>query len=161
MNSTPRQAGGDAEDPWEDLAEQLFGTTPGKEHTAGHDTPARPSTERAAPERSRAERKPAERPASPSRDNPLASIAGESAPPAPRKGLEALLFDDADEQPVAAAASDVAEPVSEERGASFAAADSAARAPQPKPSTSSSPQDSYWDLLANWNWDEGDSSKSR
>ncbi|MFM8286930.1 MAG: hypothetical protein ACKOGA_09405, partial [Planctomycetaceae bacterium] len=106
MNSTPRQAGGDAEDPWEDLAEQLFGTTPGKEHTAGHDTPAGSSAERAAPERSHsershperkpAERRPAERPSSPSRDNPLASIVGETAPPAPKKGLEALLFDDSD-----------------------------------------------------------------
>jgi len=148
MNSTPRKSPGDADDPWEDLAEQLFGTTPGTEHTAGHDTPTRPVPDRAETDRPTA-----------ARENPLGATAGESSASAPRNALEALLFDDSDaagDRP-ATAGSESAPGGSP--APSFEAADSSARTPQPKPATSSSPQDSYWDLLANWNWDDGDGSK--
>ena len=162
MSPSPKKPS-DSEDPWENLAEQLFGTTPGKEHTAANETRANETrSSEVRKEHSRKDSRPLE--------SLLASE--ESAEQVKKKkSLADLLFDDESSDTADEGAPPGEEPAAPVRAASRKPLlddddDAAAEAPEsglelpaPKPA-SVSPQDSYWDALANWSWDDGDSSKS-
>ncbi|MCY2965324.1 MAG: hypothetical protein NT069_17110 [Planctomycetota bacterium] len=162
MNDFAKKSGADSDDPWEDLAEQLFGTTPGKEHTAAQNTGGSGT---AGGSKSSAQVPPF---------NELEAIlTGEkpvpTAEPAKKKSLADLLFDEPEEEPAPVfEEEDEAPPPAKakrtKRVAPAADLESSEpertdlRSPQPKPATGSSPQDSYWDALANWNWDDSSGS---
>ncbi len=163
MNDFAKKLGADSDDPWEDLAEQLFGTTPGKEHTAAQNTGGSGT---AGGSKSSAQVPPF---------NELEAIlTGEkpvpTAEPPKKKSLADLLFDEPEEEPAPVFEEDEDEappPVKAKRTKRVEpAADLESsepertdlRSPQPKPATGSSPQDSYWDALANWNWDDSSGS---
>lgn len=127
MNNSGNKPDAGADDPWEDLAEELFGTTFGKEHTG----PAADAT---------------------------TGVESTGTSTTPVKRLDELLFAEADDDsgPPRAPAGVDSDPSGRDD------ADVAAEpqtAPQPKPATAS-PQDSYWDALANWSWDETEGSSA-
>lgn len=133
------------DDPWEQLAEDLFGLEYGKEHAA-HEAPAPAveSTGAAEPE------SPAES-AAPIRAE--RSEGGRTEEP-PRFASEAAA---AAERPIVEEPRAPGPAVSDVIGDFEAAAESPAEAvPEPAKAAPASPQDSYWDALANWNWDESD-----
>ena len=156
MSPSPKKPS-DSEDPWENLAEQLFGTTPGKEHTAANET--RSGEARKDPPRKES--------------RPLETLLGEddSAEQAKKKkSLAELLFDDESEEtpdegappgeePAAPVRAGGKKPLLDDDDDSAEPDESGLELPTPKPATVS-PQDSYWDALANWSWDDGDASKS-
>lgn len=125
------------DDPWEQLAEDLFGLEYGKEHAA-HE-PAPPAVEPVstpAPESHAAAR------ALLKKDEPEPSAVADEPP---RYASEAA----------AEVKSTFAEPVEEVDDSDVPVADTA---PEPAAREPVSPQDSYWDALANWNWDESEGS---
>ncbi|HTI52457.1 MAG TPA: hypothetical protein VL475_15945 [Planctomycetaceae bacterium] len=117
-NSTKRPADSSPDDPWEQLAEDLFGLEFGKEHAATGAADAVTEAETVVP-------------APPMAESPvIREIIEETALPA---------------EPPAAR-----EPESPQ----FAPADKVAEIPV-RPATPSA-QDSYWDALANWKWDDNE-----
>ncbi|MFN0053738.1 MAG: hypothetical protein ACKV0T_16275 [Planctomycetales bacterium] len=127
MSNTPSPR---EDDPWEELAENLFGLEFGKEHA---------STESSTP--------PAE---------PVASSSETPHSPPPAPPAEAV--------PVAVAPVAVAAPSVMPVVESITPPPAEAPTPTPEvaPHTPVKPQDSYWDALANWNWDvESSGSRSR
>lgn len=122
MNETGNpQSKGAGDDPWEQLAEDLFGTEYGKEHAAPESLP--------------------EVPVAPTAESVVTASEIYRAPEPPTAV-----------PPVPVAPPTVAEPVADfEEGPPETAE-------RPK---AASPQDSYWDALANWTWDEGSRESSR
>src|SRR4029077_6132307 len=129
---------GNQDDPWEQLAEDLFGLEYGKEHAAGE--PGRSSVEPESSPAAEAVPPQSEAPAERGYESRAAAaepprFASEAIPP------DVLTFGETDES---ADSADVTpaddDAVSESTG------------PHPAEATPSSPQDSYWDALANWNW---------
>lgn len=139
------------DDPWEQLAEDLFGLEYGKEHAA-HESPS-PAVEpvssaqyAAAPpapelERSRDDFVAAAPP--PAEEPPR--FAAERTFESPPVFAETAETEEPDAGDVVGSAPEVVEPT-------------AAEPPRTEPA---SPQDSYWDALANWNWDESEGSKGK
>lgn len=117
-------------DPWEELAEDLFGLEYGKEHGAREPSPPKVS-ETPAP------RTPE-------------SVAKVDRAPEPAAEAEAPAF--------ASPTPDVVEP--EIADSEYVQSTDSDPAPAPATGTGSA-QDSYWDALANWNWDDSDGSSSK
>lgn len=134
MADIKHQSNSGGDDPWEQLAEDLFGLEQGKEHTA-ISTPA--EAPRAAAE---------------------SQAPAVAEPPAAheRPAVEAP-FDFGVPEPVV---EPVAESPARESEISSAPEESAEPEP-PAPVAAQSAQDSYWDALANWNWDDSDASGGR
>jgi len=126
---------GKPDDPWEELAEDLFGLEYGKEHAAGEaDSPGPASVPEPAPPPQMIERTAAQFP-EPAGPEPEGIFEREPAvEPETAADADEFTFDD-DEEVSESTESAPAEPVRAEP---------------------ISPQDSYWDALANWNWDESE-----
>src|SRR5262249_15633492 len=125
---------GKPDDPWEQLAEDLFGLEYGKEHAAGEvDSPGPAAVSEPAPPPQMIESTAPQFPESvvPERE----SIFEREPAPELEVAAEADEFTFDDEEISESTESAPAEPVRAEP---------------------ISPQDSYWDALANWNWDESE-----
>lgn len=125
---------GNQGDPWEQLAEDLFGLEYGKEHGSRESSsPAVEPVSRAAtaPQNVRVEERPA----------PASITSPAEAEPQHSQAEPALTAEPAFKEP---------ESSQEPRETSSPAA-----------AETGSPQDSYWDALANWNWDESDGAASK
>lgn len=125
----------DSSDPWEQLAEDLFGLEYGKEHASREPEP--PVTGRARVEASIAPDEPV-RPAE-ERVEPAEEPVLEREPAGEPSAEVEFAFDEAEES-----------------------SESTESAPtEPTAGAAVSAQDSYWDALANWNWDESEGGKGK
>jgi len=125
-NSTP--AGAAPDDPWEELAEQLFGTECGKEHVAGEVSVTS-----------------------------VAAASSELTPPAIAAPADSTGPGDAIEPPAPVplpATAPTEGTVSLDARAELVEPEPAAEAAMRPADKALSPQDSYWDALADFSWDE-------
>ncbi|MSR59160.1 MAG: hypothetical protein EXS05_16215 [Planctomycetaceae bacterium] len=120
-SKNPPPSGGN-DDPWEQLAEDLFGLELGKEHSAGA------AEASAAPVQARP---------------PVAPPPAKPVPPPPAFEFETPKVAPAPRPHTPVTESAVSLPESTPSGS-------------PAPAAEPTPQDSYWDALANWNWDDGE-----
>jgi hypothetical protein len=138
--SSGNPSSGDGGDPWEQLAEDLFGLEYGKEH--GSRESSSPAIEPVAPVGALPQNV---------RDEEHREPVSVTSPaePGPEHRLEEPSF--------------AAEPASDEPDASPEpeSVDEQGVPSQPATAEAASPQDSYWDALANWNWDESDGAGSK
>jgi hypothetical protein len=129
----------DQGDPWEQLAEDLFGLEFGKEH--GSRESSSPAVVPEAPAAVPAPIVRVEEP--PERASVVSSVEAEPQHQA---------------QPTFAAEPAFAEPAASPDPGSSQETDETS---PPAVAEAGSPQDSYWDALANWNWDESEGSSSK
>ena len=132
----------DQGDPWEQLAEDLFGLEYGKEHGSRESSPpaARPVAA-APPEVVRAQERP----------EPASTSSAELEQQ--QQDEPAFAAEPAFEEPEASP-----EPYSSpELGSPRESVETS----PPAVAEAGSPQDSYWDALANWNWDESEGAGSK
>ncbi len=179
-SSDPKNTG-DQGDPWEQLAEDLFGLEFGKEHGSREPSPpiaappvAPPPAPAPAPQPVRepvhhervAVTSAVENPPQQSRQKPPRAVEPE---------LSDLVFDESDSSPAVespaatgTAHDSIPAPAAQPRPEpTHEAAAPPARSETSQPETSQpaaetvSAQDSYWDALANWNWDESEGSAGK